>query len=148
MPSYPPETKPLFRVTNRNRAPRKSPADSRTAEAPFRNNLEGALLPSHGVAVLPREEVFGKGPGACEGGRSPTPEGRGTRVLNAEPKGAAPAPKRWPSERAIGEDVEHRRSLLKPSHSKSLTLRRLLSPCRRKRTTDANIKDSRSSRVD
>jgi hypothetical protein len=34
----------------------------------FRNNLEGALLPSHGVAVLPREQVFGKGPGACEGG--------------------------------------------------------------------------------
>ena len=61
---------------------------------------EGALLPSRGIAALPREEVFGKGPGACEGGRSPTPEGRGTRVLNAEPKGAAPAPKRWPSERA------------------------------------------------
>jgi hypothetical protein len=33
-------------------------------------------------------------------GRSPKPGGRGTRVLNAEPKGAAPAPKRWPSDRA------------------------------------------------
>jgi hypothetical protein len=29
---------------------------------------EGALLPSRGIAALPREEVFGKGPGACEGG--------------------------------------------------------------------------------
>jgi hypothetical protein len=61
---------------------------------------EGALLPSRGMAALPREEVFGKGPGACEGGRSPKPGVRGTRVLNAEPKGAAPAPKRWPSDRA------------------------------------------------
>jgi hypothetical protein len=28
----------------------------------------GALLPSRGMAALPREQVFGKGPGACEGG--------------------------------------------------------------------------------
>jgi hypothetical protein len=34
----------------------------------FRNNLKGALLPSRGMAALPREEVFGEGPGACEGG--------------------------------------------------------------------------------
>jgi hypothetical protein len=45
---------------------------------------------------------FWKGTRSLRGGRSPTPEGRGTRVLNAEPKGAAPAPKRWPSEREKG----------------------------------------------
>ncbi len=43
---------------------------------------------------------FWKGTRSLRGGRSPKPEGRGTRVLNAEPKGAAPAPKRWPSDRA------------------------------------------------
>jgi hypothetical protein len=37
--------------------------------------LEGALLPSRGIAALPREEVFGKGPGACEGGGVRNPEG-------------------------------------------------------------------------
>ena len=88
---------------------------------------EGALLPSRGMAALPREEVLGVGTRSLRGGRSPKPVGRGTRVLNAEPKGAAPAPKRWPSDRAIGEDVEHRPSLLKPSHSNSLSFRRLLS---------------------
>jgi hypothetical protein len=67
---------------------------------------QGALLPSRGMAALPREEVSGKGPGACGGGRSPTPGGRGTRVLNLEPKGAAPAPARWPSDRATGECAE------------------------------------------
>jgi hypothetical protein len=36
---------------------------------------EGALLPSRGMAALPREEVFGKGPGACEGGGVRNPEG-------------------------------------------------------------------------
>ena len=42
---------------------------SRTrSESQFRNNLKGALLPSRGMAALPREQVFGKGPGACEGG--------------------------------------------------------------------------------
>jgi len=68
----------------------------------FRNRLEGALLPSRGIAALLREQVFGKGPRACEGGGVQPPEGRGTRVLNEEPKGAAPAPKRWPNERAKG----------------------------------------------
>src|ERR1035437_7592962 len=29
---------------------------------------EGALLPSRGMAALPREEVLGRGSGACEGG--------------------------------------------------------------------------------
>ena len=61
---------------------------------------KGALLPSRGIAALPRAEVFGVGTRSLRGGRSPKPGGRGTRVLNAEPKGAAPAPKRWPSERA------------------------------------------------
>ena len=41
----------------------------------FRNRLKGALLPSRGMAALPREEVFGKGPGACEGGGVRNPEG-------------------------------------------------------------------------
>jgi hypothetical protein len=41
----------------------------------FRNTLEGALLPSRGMAALPREEVFGKGPGACEGGGVRNPKG-------------------------------------------------------------------------
>jgi len=36
---------------------------------------EGALLPSRGMAALPREEVSGKGPGACEGGEVRNPEG-------------------------------------------------------------------------
>jgi len=36
---------------------------------------KGALLPSRGMAALPREEVFGKGPGACEGGGVQHPEG-------------------------------------------------------------------------
>ena len=36
---------------------------------------EGALLPSRGIAALPREEVFGKGPGACEGGGVQHPKG-------------------------------------------------------------------------
>jgi hypothetical protein len=35
----------------------------------------GALLPSRGIAALPRAEVFGKGPGACEGGGVRHPEG-------------------------------------------------------------------------
>ena len=56
---------------------------------------KGALLPSRDIAALPREEVIGKGPGACVRG-SPIPAGHGKRVLNAEPKGAAPAPKRCP----------------------------------------------------
>jgi len=37
---------------------------------------EGALLPSRGIAALPREEVFGKGPGACEGEESNTRRAR------------------------------------------------------------------------
>ena len=61
---------------------------------------KGALLPSRGVAALPKGRSFWKGTRSLRGGRSPTPEGRGTRVLNAEPMGAAPAPERWPSERA------------------------------------------------
>lgn len=36
---------------------------------------EGALLPSRGLAALPREEVFGKGPGAREGGGVQYPKG-------------------------------------------------------------------------
>jgi hypothetical protein len=60
---------------------------------------KGALLPSRGIAALPREEVFGKGPGACKGGGVQHPKGAAREFLNAEPKGAAPAPKRWPSER-------------------------------------------------
>jgi hypothetical protein len=36
---------------------------------------KGALLPSRGMAALPRAEVFGKGPGACEGGGVRNPEG-------------------------------------------------------------------------
>ena len=36
---------------------------------------QGALLPSRGMAALPREEVFGKGPGACEGGGVQHPKG-------------------------------------------------------------------------
>jgi hypothetical protein len=36
---------------------------------------KGALLPSRGMATLPREEVFGKGPGACEGGGVRNSEG-------------------------------------------------------------------------
>ena len=36
---------------------------------------KGALLPSRGMAALPREEVFGKGPGACEGGGVRNPKG-------------------------------------------------------------------------
>jgi hypothetical protein len=64
---------------------------------------KGALLPSRGIAALPREEVFGVGTRSVRGGRSPKPGGRGTRVLNAEPKGAAPAPKRWPSDWAKGD---------------------------------------------
>jgi hypothetical protein len=36
---------------------------------------KGALLPSRGMAALPSEEVFGKGPGACEGGGVRNPEG-------------------------------------------------------------------------
>jgi len=51
---------------------------------------EGALLPSRGIAALPKKEVLGKGPGACEGG--------GVQ----HPKGAAPAPKR-PNAWAKGE---------------------------------------------
>jgi hypothetical protein len=47
-----------------------------------------------------KRRSFWKGTRSLRGGRSPTPEGRGTRVLNAEPKGAAFTPKRWPSERA------------------------------------------------
>src|SRR5258708_33005838 len=50
-----------------------------------------------------KRRSFWKGTRSLRGGRSPTPEGRGTRVLNAEPKGAAPAPKRWPSERVKGD---------------------------------------------
>jgi len=47
-----------------------------------------------------KRRSFWKGTRSLRGGRSPKPGGRGTRVLNAEPMGAAPAPKRWPSERA------------------------------------------------
>ena len=36
---------------------------------------KGALLPSRGIAALPREEVFGKGPGASEGGGVRNPKG-------------------------------------------------------------------------
>ena len=36
---------------------------------------KGALLPSRGMAALPRGEVFGKGPGACEGGGVQHPKG-------------------------------------------------------------------------
>jgi hypothetical protein len=36
---------------------------------------EGALPPSRGIAAPPREEVFRKGPGACEGGGVRNPEG-------------------------------------------------------------------------
>jgi hypothetical protein len=50
-----------------------------------------------------KRRSFWKGTRSLRGGRSPKPGGRGTRVLNAEPKGAAPAPKRWPSERATGD---------------------------------------------
>ena len=72
---------------------------------------KGALLPSRGVAALPKGRSFWKGTRSLRGGRSPTPEGRGTRVLNAEPKGAAPAPKRWPIERA------NRRTCRENSHT-------------------------------
>src|ERR1700678_256346 len=47
-----------------------------------------------------KRRSFWKGTRSLRGGRSPTPGGRGTRVLNAEPKGAAFTPKRWPSEPA------------------------------------------------
>jgi hypothetical protein len=47
-----------------------------------------------------KRRSFRKGTRSLRGGRSPKPEGRGTRVLNAEPKGAAFTPKRWPSEHA------------------------------------------------
>ena len=40
-----------------------------------RRDATGALLPSRGVAALPREEVFGKGAGAGEGGGVQHPEG-------------------------------------------------------------------------
>ena len=43
------------------------PTSSDTSSATqFRNDLEGALLPSRRMAALPREEVFGKKPEACE----------------------------------------------------------------------------------
>jgi hypothetical protein len=63
---------------------------------------KGAKVRCSQVAAQPRcqEKKFLEGTRELARGRSPTPEGRGTRVLNAEPKGAAPAPKRWPSERA------------------------------------------------
>jgi len=47
----------------------------RPPETQFRNNLKGALLPSRGIAALPRAEVFGKGSGAFEGGGVQHPEG-------------------------------------------------------------------------
>jgi hypothetical protein len=50
-----------------------------------------------------KRRSFRKGTRSLRGGRSPTPEGRGTRVLNVEPQGAAFSPKRWPSERAKRE---------------------------------------------
>ena len=52
---------------------------------------QGALLPSRGLAALPRAEVFGvrTRPASWDGGGVPNPQGGGTRVLNAEPQGAA-----------------------------------------------------------
>jgi hypothetical protein len=47
-----------------------------------------------------KRRSFWKGTRSLRGGRSPKPGGRGMRVLNAEPQGAAPAPKRWTSEHA------------------------------------------------
>ncbi len=47
-----------------------------------------------------KRRSFWRGTRSLRGGRSPKPGGRGTRVLNAEPQGAAFTPKRWPSERA------------------------------------------------
>jgi hypothetical protein len=41
-----------------------------------------------------KRRSFRKGTRSLRGGRSPKPEGRGTRVLNAEPKGVAFTPKR------------------------------------------------------
>jgi len=40
-----------------------------------RRDAKGVLLPSRGIAALPRAEVFGKGPGACEGGGVRNPKG-------------------------------------------------------------------------
>src|ERR1035441_8813004 len=60
-----------------------------------------------------KRRSFWKGTRSLRWGRSPKPAGRGTRVLNAEPQGAAPAPARWTSDRATGDHAK-----LPISHSK------------------------------
>jgi hypothetical protein len=75
--------------------------------SPFARSL-GTHIPKGAKVAAPKSRhcrvakrrSFWKGTRSLRGGRSPKPEGRGTRVLNAEPKGAAPAPKRWPSDGA------------------------------------------------
>jgi len=53
-----------------------------------------------------KRRSYWKGTRSLRGGRSPKPGGRGTRVLNAEPQGAAPAPARCPSNCANGKCAE------------------------------------------
>jgi hypothetical protein len=61
---------------------------------------ERCAAPKSRHSRVAKRRSFWKGTRSLRGGRSPKPEGRGMRVLNAEPKGAAPAPERWPSDRA------------------------------------------------
>jgi hypothetical protein len=52
----------------------------------IRNALNGVLLPSRGMAALPRGEAVGKALRSLRERRSPNPKGRDTRVLNASRK--------------------------------------------------------------
>ena len=61
---------------------------------------ERCAAPKSRHGRVAKRRSFWKGTRSLRGGRSPIPEGRGTRVLNAEPQGATPAPKRWPSDSA------------------------------------------------
>src|ERR1039458_5290113 len=69
---------------------------------PGHKSRRGAKVRCSQVAAWPRCQVkkfLERDPEPARG-RSPKPGGRGTRVLNAEPQGAAKAQSRWPSDPA------------------------------------------------
>jgi hypothetical protein len=73
-----PDPAPRLGYSSSNLPLRQASSHLHLFKREFRNRLEGALLPRRGIAELPREEVSGKGPGACEGEESET-----RRVRNA-----------------------------------------------------------------
>jgi hypothetical protein len=73
-----PDPAPRLGYSSSNLPLRQASSHLHLFKREFRNRLEGALLPNRGIAALPREEISGKGPGACEGEESET-----RRVRNA-----------------------------------------------------------------